>query len=416
MVETHLCERNYNFGHLISCNWLAKHNIKDIIRMPNMTLSQMMEYVLTKYYVKVSKGQCHRERARAREMIEGKLEEHYAKLCDYANEILRSNPGSTCKVGVSVNPDRMNYFQRFHLLVDDLGVEGGRGLVVISNQHKGLLESVKVILPHVEHRQCTRHIYANFRKKHIGLELKNLLWAAATRNFFTQGYACEAVENGIYESFNSMIINIRKKPLLTMLKEIRIYVMARFYYLADKASTCTTESCPAIIDKMKDFGKEMRNWKVIVTRGSVFETRYWYAAYKVISGIPCVHGQAAINYTHTNPTDFLSIWFQKYKFVTAYTTNISPVNGSNMWAPADYIKSLPPLTRRMPSRPKTKRRRHVSKVNDSKFPTVRARVCRTVRCSKYLQFGHNLKSCKNEQLMRDYVPPKKNRKAKEGWK
>nr|KAJ0198923.1 hypothetical protein LSAT_V11C600306500 [Lactuca sativa] len=527
MVETHLCARNYNFGHLVSCNWLAKHYIKDIIRKPKMTLPGMMEDVLTKYSVKVSKGQCHRARVRAREMIKGKLEDHYAKIWDYANEILRSNPGSTCKVGVSVNLDGVNYFERFYvcfkalkdgwntgcrrvigldgcflkgqikgeiliaigrdannhvypiawavvnvenkenwtwflqLLVDDLGVEDGRGLVVISDQHKGLLESVKAILPHVEHRQCARHIYANFRKRHTGLELKNLFWAAATsspegdfvsnmekikkitsngydwlmsnnpqswcRAFFGQGYACEAVENGVSESFNSMIINIRKKPLLTMLEEIRIYVMARFYYLADKASTWRTESCPAIIEKMKEFGKEMRNWKVIATGGSVFETRYGYTAYKVdleqhyctcrlweISGIPCVRGQAAINYTHMNPTDFLSIWFQKEKFMAAYTTNISPVNGSNLWAPTDYIKPLPPLTRRMPGRPKTKRRRHVSEVNDSKFPTVRARVCRTVRSSKCLQFRHNLKSCKNERVMKEYVPPRKPGRPRRG--
>ncbi|CAI9271321.1 unnamed protein product [Lactuca saligna] len=115
MVETHLCARNYNFGHLVSCNWLAKHYIKDIIRKPKMTLPEMMEDVLTKYSVKVSKGQCHRARVRAREMIEGKLEEHYAKIWDYANEILRSNPGSTCKVGVSVNPDAVNYFERFYV-------------------------------------------------------------------------------------------------------------------------------------------------------------------------------------------------------------------------------------------------------------------------------------------------------------
>ena len=55
-----------------------------------------------------------------------------------------------------------------------------------------------------------------------------------------------------------MIIDIRKNPLLTMLDDIRIYVMARFYFLDDKASTWRTESCPSIIEKMKEFGKEMR--------------------------------------------------------------------------------------------------------------------------------------------------------------
>ncbi|CAI9273404.1 unnamed protein product [Lactuca saligna] len=166
----------YDSPAQLSCNCLAKHYIKEIIRKPKMTFLEMMEDVLTKYSVKVLKGQCHIARVRVREMIEGKLEEPYAKIWDYANEILRSNPESTCKVGVSVNPDGVNYFQRFYgqikgeiltaigrdannhvyptawavvnvenkenwtwflqLLVDDLGVEDGRGLIVISDQHK----------------------------------------------------------------------------------------------------------------------------------------------------------------------------------------------------------------------------------------------------------------------------------------
>lgn len=89
------------------------------------------------------------------------------------------------------------------------------------------------LLPHVEHRQCARHIFANFRKKFTGLELKSLFWEAAMskmerdflatmekikkitetgynylmarkpetwcRAFFSHGYACEAVENGVAE-------------------------------------------------------------------------------------------------------------------------------------------------------------------------------------------------------------------------
>ena len=51
---------------------------------------------------------------------------------------------------------------------------------MLSLLFQGLLESLKVILPHVEHRQCARHIYANFRKRHTCLELKNLFRAAAS--------------------------------------------------------------------------------------------------------------------------------------------------------------------------------------------------------------------------------------------
>ncbi|CAI9295973.1 unnamed protein product [Lactuca saligna] len=218
----------------LSCNWLAKHYLKDIIMKPKMTLTEMKEDVLRMFSVDVSKRQCYRARTKAREMIEGKLEEHYAKVWDYAAEILRSNPGSTCKVGVDSNASGMNYFKRFYvclkafkdgwnrgcrrvigldgcflkgqikgelltaigrdadnhvypiawavidvenkdnwtwfieLLVADLDLDCGRGLVVISDQHKGLLQAVTKLLPYVEHRQCARHIYANFRKKYTG--------------------------------------------------------------------------------------------------------------------------------------------------------------------------------------------------------------------------------------------------------
>nr|KAJ0218978.1 hypothetical protein LSAT_V11C300142140 [Lactuca sativa] len=115
ICNIHLCARNFNFGTLVSCNWLAKHYLKDIIMKPKMTLTEMKEDVLRMFSVNVSKGQCHRARTKAREMIEGKLEEHYAKVWDYAAEILRSNPGSTCKVGVDSNASGMNYFKRFYV-------------------------------------------------------------------------------------------------------------------------------------------------------------------------------------------------------------------------------------------------------------------------------------------------------------
>ena len=90
------------------------------------------------------------------------------------------------------------------------------------------------------HRQCARHIYANFNKAFSGLELKKMFWACAMicvegnflrnmekiktispnayeylmskepktwcRAYMSVGFACEAVENGISECFNSIII------------------------------------------------------------------------------------------------------------------------------------------------------------------------------------------------------------------
>lgn len=42
------------------------------------------------------------------------------------------------------------------------------------------MEAIRRMLPHAEHRQCARHIYANFKKKWNGLHFKSLFWGAAS--------------------------------------------------------------------------------------------------------------------------------------------------------------------------------------------------------------------------------------------
>ncbi|XP_023734539.1 uncharacterized protein LOC111882401 [Lactuca sativa] len=112
--EMHLCARNYHFGSLVTSSWLAKHYLKDVIMKPKMTLLEMQADVLQRFSVSVSLGQCQRARATAMGIIEGKLEDHYAKIWDYAAAIRLSNPGTTCLVGVESNLG-FNYFKRFYV-------------------------------------------------------------------------------------------------------------------------------------------------------------------------------------------------------------------------------------------------------------------------------------------------------------
>ncbi|CAH1447328.1 unnamed protein product [Lactuca virosa] len=199
----------------------------------------------------------------------------------------------------------------------------------------------------------------------------------------------------------------------------------RFYHQAATVSQRKGDYGPNTLEKIKEFGKHMSFWIVIPSGGALFETRHGYSAYKVdldahscscrlweISGLPCVHAQAAINFTHRDPTDFISFWYHKDKFIEIYKDNILPVNGSNMWPYTEYLKPLPPLVRRMPGRPKTKRRRHASECQDSKFPTQKAKVSRTVRCGKCRELGHNKLSCKNGEGLSDPVPKRKNGRPK----
>nr|KAJ0186936.1 hypothetical protein LSAT_V11C900479560 [Lactuca sativa] len=267
MTRIHKCSRPFTFGSIVSPKWIGRHYMTEIAKKPKLKLREMISDI--------------------RRTFRCDLNEHYARIWDYFYELLRSNPGSTCKVSVINNPDGKSYFYIFYICFkalssgrksgckkmigldgcflkgevkdellttiardannqvypiawvvvdaenkpnwtwflelthDDLILDGGRGLVIISDQHKGLLEAVKDILPHVEHRQCARHIYENFKKAYTKLELKRLFWASSMsckhigeikklspgvyeylmskhprtwcRAFFTPGFACEAV-------------------------------------------------------------------------------------------------------------------------------------------------------------------------------------------------------------------------------
>ncbi|KAK8916021.1 hypothetical protein KSP39_PZI023385 [Platanthera zijinensis] len=66
------------------------------------------------------------------------------------------------------------------LLIDDLCIENSFTWSIISDKQKGLLKAIELLLPNAEHRFCLRHMYNNFKQKHRGLQLKEILWKAAS--------------------------------------------------------------------------------------------------------------------------------------------------------------------------------------------------------------------------------------------
>ena len=58
-------------------------------------------------------------------------------------------------------------------------------------------------MPNAEHRQCARHIYANFKKSYKGEEYKDLFWAAVgctvEPEFISVMERLKAINVGAYE-------------------------------------------------------------------------------------------------------------------------------------------------------------------------------------------------------------------------
>ncbi|GJV26449.1 F-box domain containing protein [Tanacetum coccineum] len=181
------------------------------------------------------------------------------------------------------NADNWGWF--LHLLHDDLSLNDGNGITIISDSHKGLIDAVNDWLPEAEHRKCTRHIYANFKKKYSGLQYQRLFWAAASctleQQFVQIMDQIKQLHEGAYdyliqrnpnswsraffemaemfpleefsESFNRAILIPRHKPIITMLEEIRLYIMQRL---------AAMNKCCFLTENGLSFQVASKSWKL----------------------------------------------------------------------------------------------------------------------------------------------------------
>lgn len=161
---------------------------------------------------------------------------------------------------------------------------------------QGLLPAIDELLPGVDQRYCVRHLYANFRKKFPGKQLKDLMWKAAkatypqqwerymqelrkvneeafrhlikipprfwSRSRFSFNPKCDVLVNNMSETFNSVIIGPRTKPIVTMLEELRVYLMERWAENRRKVDLYEKNIMPRIMQKLKKLRGETKWWRV----------------------------------------------------------------------------------------------------------------------------------------------------------
>ena len=136
----------------------------------------------------------------------------------------------------------------------------------------------------MEHRHCVRHLHNNFKKVHPGETLKCMFWACArfsyvnkfeaeidvlrqydekahnwlvdntspyhwSRSHFITTAKCDILLNNLCESFNSVILDAREKPILGMLENIRIYLMERLRTKKEWMRKINDIICPKVQKK-----------------------------------------------------------------------------------------------------------------------------------------------------------------------
>ncbi|GJX65490.1 hypothetical protein Tco_0299833 [Tanacetum coccineum] len=168
---------------------------KEIIEDSFISLRKMRDDIRQKFMIDVSLRQCRRTKQLALFDHKGGLIEHYGKLYQYWQALLDSNHGSTC------------WF--LHLLPDDLSLNDGNGITIISDSHKGLIDVVNDWLPEAEHKKCPRH-----------------------------------------------------KPIITMLVEIMLYIMQRLVAMNKLAFKLEDKITPNVRKRLEIFKEKQREWIV----------------------------------------------------------------------------------------------------------------------------------------------------------
>nr|KAJ0188265.1 hypothetical protein LSAT_V11C900484780 [Lactuca sativa] len=456
LVNEHNCCRVFKFGSIVTYRWIGKHFMSQIIENPKMSARKMKAKVSTTFNINVSVGQCRNAKKFALQEIEGSLIEHYGRLWSYGEEIIRSNPGSTVRLDVDIMPDSTTLFSKFYvcfkavrdgwlegcrpvigldgcflkgivrgevisavgrdannhiyplawavvcvenketwkwfidLLMEDINGGLGARITLLSDGHKGLLQAVKERCPEAEHRQCARHILANLIK----------------------------VDNGVSESFNSAIRHARRRPIITMLEEIRLFVMERIYTQRVEGMEWDLLICPAIRKRIEELKVKQRLWGVTPCGYQKYEVRFTDVAYGVdliakkcacriwqLTGIPCLHGVAAISYLNHDAEAYVSQSYTTEAYLKCYKYSINPLNSSEMWPDVPYHKPLPPKRRRLPGRPSVKRKRDAieRELSGSSRQTVSRRGS-IIKCGICKEPGHNKKKCPSNQQSNTSVP------------
>nr|KAJ0217332.1 hypothetical protein LSAT_V11C300118470 [Lactuca sativa] len=296
---------------------------------------------------------------------------------------------------------------------------------------QGLIEAVKELLPYVEHMQCARHICQNLQKRFTGAIYHTLFWRASkattehafkvvmkeietlnpeahqylmekdpktwSRAFFQTGRCCDAVENEFSKSFNAVIVDARKKPIITMLEEIRLYMMDIVYNMKLKGQQWGNHICPEIRDKVNLLKKAQRHYQVLPSGLNQFEGRGAIDAYEVdlerktcscrlwqLNGYGCAHYVASISFLNRDVEAYVDNMFSTTTFRKAYNYRIAPMNSSDMWPETNYTPPLPPINRRTPGRPTTKRKKSTTE----NIGTHRvSKAGKKIRCNRSQQ-GH----------------------------
>ncbi|KAL5147012.1 hypothetical protein HKD37_06G016772 [Glycine soja] len=219
---------------------------------------------------------------------------------------------------------------------------------------------------------------------------------AWTKAHFSTIPKVDNICNNTCEVFNSRILHYRCKPIITMLEEIRSYIMRTMAARKVKLSGKPGPLCPVQYKRLEKEFHFANQWTPIWcgdNMGLRYEVHMWGNKVEVNLGMPCRHAIATITHKGGKPEDMCHEWLSIEAYNKTYQHFIEPVQGPQYWAQTQYTHPVPPHKKVQRGRPKKNRRRSVDEDNVTGHKLKRKLAEFT--CGRCGQTNHNIRSCKN---------------------
>ncbi|XP_015948461.1 uncharacterized protein LOC107473412 [Arachis duranensis] len=396
--------------------------------------------------------------------IQEEYRKQYKRIGDYCYELLRSNPGSSVTLKVHRSPDfeheqqhssLNNYciFQRLYgaaidcyrvgpndqmlpiayavvesetkdswtwfvkLLIDDFGSETIGRATFMSDQQKKEVPWTAIKVIDVE--MCKSYTLEGLGRemeviRGVNVEVHRHLnsipprfWSRSRFSFHSK---CDTLVNNMCESFNGTIVDSREKPIITMLEEIRVYLMSRWAVNRERIQRFNGTILPRIRKKLERRRRAVGEWRPYWSAAQTYEVVNGLSKYTVdlslrecsckkwqLSGIPCTHAISCINFKGLELESYVDDCYKRDAYVKCYELSINPLNGPDLWEHTNFDDVMPPPYRKPSHRPVKKRKRGPDE-SKATCHTHLSRRGQIQRCSKCGTSGHKRGRCNNPPL------------------